>query len=400
MLRHAIPLLIALLPLVGLAALQFSFSVVAPLMMRAMGQPPEAFGMLAGMIGLGSVWFYIASHAVTPAFGPVRTLRYGLWLAAMGATCMAFGSTPLVYAGALMFGFAYGTTTPAGSQVLAEFTPKTVWGTLFSIRQAGVPLGGMIAGLATTALSAAYGWQTALISLAVVAGLLGAGLLAVPRAYNEGRALIRFRPAELIAPRNLLRPLRYVRRVPGLTSLTAAACGFATMHATVTMFFVTFLYAGLGVPLTTAGALFALLQGFAITGRIVFGYIADRYASPLAVLKIQAPLSAAAALLLATFSARWPIAIMALASAAVGLTVGTWNGLFLAQVARTAPEGEVSEATAASGAMVFLTYMLVPPLFGLSAAVFGYDTALILFAFAPLFAYAVLIDRVEAAASG
>ncbi len=377
--------------------MQFSFSVVAPLMMRAMGQPPEAFGLLAGVIGLGSVWFYVASHAVTPAFGPVRTLRYGLWLAAIGATCMVFGSGPVVYAGALMLGFAYGTTTPAGSQVLAEFTPKAAWGTLFSVRQAGVPLGGMIAGLATTALSAAFGWQVALFSLAVIAGLLGVGFAIVPRRYNEGRPLIAFRPLDVVAPRNVLRPFRYLRRVPGLISLTVAACGFATMHATVVSFFVTFLYAGLGVPLTTAGALYALLQAFAITGRIVFGYIADRYASPLAVLKVQAPLSAAATLLLATFSARWPIAVLALASATIGLTVGTWNGLFLAQVARTAPEGEVSEATAASGAMVFLTYMLVPPAFGLAAAMLGYDTALILFAFAPLSAYAVLIDRVEAA---
>jgi MFS family permease len=398
MTRYVIPLTIAVLPLIGLSALQFSFSVVAPLMMQAMGQPAEAYGLLAGTIGLGSVWFYVASHAVTPALGPVRTLRYGLWLATAGTLCMVFGRGPVIYVGALMFGFAYGTTTPAGSQVLAEFTPKALWGTLFSIRQAGVPLGGMIAGLATTALSAAYGWQIALLGLVAVVGVLGAGFSLVPRAYNSGRPLVPFRPLDFVAPSNLLRPMRYLRRVPGLTSLTMAACGFAAMHATVVSFFVTYLYVGLGIPLTTAGALYALLQAFAIIGRILFGYIADRFASPLAVLKVQAPLSAAATLLLATFSARWPMPLMALASAMVGLTVGTWNGLFLAQVARTAPEGEVSEATAASGAVVFLTYMVVPPAFGLAAALLGYDTALILFAFAPLFAYAVLIDRVEAPA--
>ncbi len=211
------------------------------------------------------------------------------------------------------------------------------------------------------------------------------------------RPFIVFRPAELFWPGNIIRPFQYVRSVPGLTSLTIAACGFATMHTTVVSFFVIFLNAGLGISLVVAGSLFAVLQGSAIAGRILFGHVADRIGSPLTVLKIQAPMSAAATMLLATFSNRWPFALMALASALVGLTVGTWNGLFLAQVARTAPEGAVGEATAASGAILFATYMIVPPLFGLAAAALDYDTALILFAFAPISAYAVLIDGVEPA---
>ncbi len=175
-----LPLLIALVPLIALSALQFSLPVVAPLLMQSMGLPAEAFGAVAGVAGLGSVWFYVTNHATTPAFGPVRTLQFGMVLAAAGAALIVFGAGPLVYLGALMMGFGYGTTTPAGSQVLADFTPKQRWGTLFSVRQAGVPIGGVVAGLGTTTASLAYGWQSTVLALAVLVFVCRVG--AGPRA--------------------------------------------------------------------------------------------------------------------------------------------------------------------------------------------------------------------------
>ena len=69
---HVVPLAIALLPLIGMACLQFSLAVLAPRIMPAMGRSPETYGVLTGMIGLGSVWFYVSSHRVVPAFGPLR----------------------------------------------------------------------------------------------------------------------------------------------------------------------------------------------------------------------------------------------------------------------------------------------------------------------------------------
>ena len=81
-----------------------------------------------------------------------------------------------------------------------------------------------------------------------------------------------------------------------------------------------------------------------------------------------------------------------------GLTVGTWNGLFLAQVARIVPGEHVGAATAASGFFVFVTYMVTPPAFGWLAGNLGYDTAFILVSFAPLVALVILADRQEAPA--
>ena len=51
-----------------------------------------------------------------------------------------------------------------------------------------------------------------------------------------------------------------------------------------------------------------------------------------------------------------------------GLTASGWNGLFLAEVARLAPEGRVSEATGGVLITSFAGLVVGPPLFGLMVA--------------------------------
>ena len=48
-----------------------------------------------------------------------------------------------------------------------------------------------------------------------------------------------------------------------------------------------------------------------------------------------------------------------------------WNGVYLAEVARRAPEGMASVATGGTLAFTFLGVVIGPPLFGLLATVFG-----------------------------
>ena len=57
-----------------------------------------------------------------------------------------------------------------------------------------------------------------------------------------------------------------------------------------------------------------------------------------------------------------------------GLSVATWNGLWIAEVAALSP-GRVSEATAGATFFLFGTYVVVPPVAGLVIAWFGYRAA-------------------------
>ena len=387
------PLSIALVPLTALAALFFVRPVLAPALMETAGMPPEAYGWIGGALGLGSVSFFLTSHAITPVLGPLGTLRFGLFVSMIGAVLILMESWPLMIVGAGLIGIGYGTTTPTGSQILADFTPKSTWGTLFSLRQAGVPAGGVLAAAVAAATLTDYGWTTALTIILGIVIVTALGLVSAPERYNLSRPLKPFILSHVFDPQNLVRPIRAVRAVPGLTSLVAAGCGLSMAHGAVTQFFVLYLSHGLGMSLAVAALLFGVMQICAIAGRIFLGAIADKIGSPLTVLRFLAPLSACASLLLSYFSADWQFPAQLAAAIAIGLTVGTWNGLYLAEIARLAPAAEVSSATASSAVFTFASYMITPPLVGLLAVNFGWRATFEIIALAPLIAGFILAWR-------
>lgn len=387
------PLLIAILPLVGVSILQFMLPVLGPLLTAEVGRAPEAYGWIGGSIALGTILFLLCNHAILPVLGPVRTLGLGLFSAIAGIALMLAGTWPAMIGGALAIGFGYGTTTPAGSQVLADFTPKYAWGTVFSLRQAAVPAGGVLAGVIGSWLIATSGWRLPLEVVMIVCAALAISLLLVPRRFNGQRALQPFKLAHVFDPANAARPLAIVRKVPGLPSLVSVGWALGFVHATVTSFFVTFLSSGVGVPLARAAFLFAIVQGCAIIGRIIFGAIADWFRSPMLVLKILAPLAATSAILLGSIDAAWSAVAQLTAAITIGMTVGTWNGLYLAEIARLAPSADVGEATAGASVFSFTAYLLAPPLVGKLATLIGYRLTFELVAVAAVCALVLLIWR-------
>lgn len=389
---------IAFVPLIGLATLQHVLPVFAPLLMQAADMPPQAYGWVGGAVGLGAVWLYMANSAFTVALGPVRALRVAALVGIAGAVLVLSGEFVLILAGAVLIGFGYATTTPAGSQILADHTPREHRGTLFSLRQAGVPIGGVIAGAGAGGLVAGLGWRVAFAVVVAVAVALCAMLLMAPRRFNESRPLRPFRLSGLFAVANLLQPFRTVAATPGMARIAGACVGFAVVQGATNAFFVTYMTAGLGLSLAFAGALFASMQIASVAGRVVLGFVADWAGSPRPVLKALALLSSLSSLLIASMSGEWsPLQLFA-AAVFVGLSIATWNGLYLAEAADMAPDA-VSEATAATTFFVFATYMVTPPLAGIVIGYFGYRAVFVLAAIAALSSVVVLSPRRRDAAA-
>src|SRR3546814_7010957 len=112
---------------------------------------------------------------------------------------------------------------PAGAHVLARHTPPHLYNIAFSVRQSGVPVGGLIAGAATPALVLAVGWQWALLAFAAAPILLAAALLPLRRAID-----IALQPGRPLFGRGALRPLMLLLRHPLLRTL-----GRSEEHTTV-----------------------------------------------------------------------------------------------------------------------------------------------------------------------
>lgn len=380
---------VVFISLIGAATLTLSLGVLAPMMMASAGMPAAAYGLVGGASGLGSVWLYMANSAFTLPLGPVRALIAGVAIGVTGAALIATGWYALMVLGALLIGFAYATTGPAGSQILAENTPSRVRNRMFSFRQAGVPLGGAIAGIAGSAIAVQYGWRTALGTIVVLLLVTSIPLLLAPRRFNGGEARVRFRPRSLFALSNLRQPFTTIAAIPGLRLIALGSIGFATVQGTLNAFFVTFLANGLGYDLRLAGFLYALNQASSVAGRVIFGLVADWVGSTRLVLCWLAVLSSASAIAIASIGTGWSMPALVAVAIFSGLSVATWNGLWVAEVAALSP-GRVSEATAGATFFLFGTYVVVPPLAGLVITWFGYRAAFALAAAAVLIAGSVL----------
>jgi MFS family permease len=391
-----LPLAVVMIPQAALAAVQHGLAALGPEITAAVGLPPEAVGVISGLVGAGSVWFFAASGAVIGPLGPVRALIAACALSTAAATVMLSGSAVLLLLAAPLVGFAYAATAPAGSEILSVATPRQRWSALFSIRMAGVPAGGAAAAVVATGLASAYSWRAGLGALALAPMLCAAFLLVAARRWRGGpRGAVRL--GAVLSPRNIATPFATLRRAPGLARLTVASAGFATVQGGGFAFLTTYLVHGVGLTLPLAGALFATMQGASFVGRIGMGVVAARMGSARRVLIRLGLASAAGAALLTLAHPAVPTPLLFLGAAAAGVAIATWNGLLMACIAEAAPKGEVAAATSAATFFTFLAYMATPLAFAAISVALGYRAAYLLSALAALGAAAVIATGADPA---
>lgn len=370
-----LPLGIVMAPQIALSAVQTGIPVLAPAIILAIGLQPEAVGLIGGLMGFGAVWLFAANRAVTPVLGPWQALVVACALAVIGAAMILTGLMTFVLAGAVVVGFAYAISAPAGSQILSQHTPKALWGTIFSLRQSGVPIGGAFAGLVGAGLAEAYGWRVGLAVLAIVPLTCGCLLLLAPGRFRVGTNGEPFRARPIFDPRNARRPFQTLRELPQLRPVTIASLGFAAGQGTFFSFLTTYLTDSIGLSLALAGLLFSIAQVASFGGRIAAGVVADAIGSTRFMLVAMAVASSLALILIARIDPGWPRGSLYVCAAIAGVSTATWNGIFLAEIARLVPAERVSEATASSTFFTFVAYMIAPPLFGTLVWLGGYFLA-------------------------
>ncbi len=370
-----LPFLCVLFPQMALAIINHGKLVLAPLYISAAGLSPETVGIIGGLSGLGSVWFFSANNVILPSFGPVRALIFGCFLAPFGAMLLFFHQPFLIFAAAVIMGFGYAITAPAGSQILATHTPKRLWGTLFSIRMAGVPVGGALAGLAGGSIASLYGWEIALLVIVLPAVATGLFLTIVKGRVNDSKERVKFKFFNLFNPLNLLSPFKVLNKIPGLPLITFVSIGYASIQGGVFTFLTTYLMTELKMPLVLVGGLYATMQVASFAGRISVGVLADRFFSPRSVLIVLGLMGPFGIYILTILNNDFSPFFLFPAMALIGVSIASWNGLFMTEVTNVAHNHDVSEATSASTFFTFITYMLAPLLFGLIALSFGYKYA-------------------------
>ncbi len=341
-----------------------SLPIIAPLLTAGAGLAPERIGNIQSLNSLGSILFLTFGGPLLLRFGPVRSLQAGAVLTTLGLLVAASGWWPFLAVAGLVMGVGYGPSPPAGSRILAATAPVRHRTLIFSIKQAGAPLGGALAGLLLAPAAARFGWPAALL-ISVGSGL-GAALLIGPmrgRLDVERDATQPIGPGTLLRWRNVRAPYVVLRANLPLATVTALAVSFALVQGCLFGFTVTYLSVDRGLSLPEAGAAYAAMQGAGVVARVVLGWLADRTGAPAVNLTVQAGLAAGAVLVLAVLPAGSSLGVVAGVCGLCGFLAASWNGIYLAEVVRLSAANQVTEATAGSSVFTFLGYMAGPTIF-------------------------------------
>lgn len=366
------PLAAIILLQVAAAFLLQLLPVMAPMLTLRFGWHESAIGYLTAGTMACAIFCLLASSPFVRGLGPVRAVQAGLLVGGTGAALLwlPFWFAPI--AAAVLMGIAYGPSTPAGGEVLQRFAPRRHRSLVFSIKQAGVPLGGVAAGILLPPIAQWGGWDAAVaVALAVVVAAVLLAQLFRARADAQRDAEARWGVSVFLTARNLKLPLQALRGGRDLLPLACIGGGLGLCQGTLNAFLVTYLVGGLQLDLRTAGATFAALQAGGVCGRLLLGWLADRLGSGLFVIRLAAVASVVAMLALASAAPDWPRWALLCLGCFAGAAVAGWNGVHLAEVAQRAPAGLVGEASAGAAILTFCGFILGPAAFAVILSASG-----------------------------
>lgn len=339
-------------------------TVVAPGLLARMGLPAAAVGVYVALVYLGAMAASVLGMPIIARCGAIRTSQWALGLCALGLALVATGLLPLALPGALVLGLGYGPMTPASSHILARTTPAHRMGMVFSVKQTGVPLGGVIAGLVVPVLALGAGASIALWVVAVAAASCALPAQTLRVSLDVGLSRGNGWPAWDA----LLQPVRVVWQAPRLRMLALCSFIFSAVQVCLTAYLVSYLTGQLHWTLVAAGAALSMSQTAGVVGRVLWGWVADSGPGARWTLIGLCGLMMGCGLLMPLLGPPTPTVAVLAVLLVYGATALGWNGVYLAAVARLAGSSQAGMATGGTLAFTYLGVVVTPPLFGLVAS--------------------------------
>jgi MFS family permease len=331
--------------------------VLAPYVALSAGVAPSRIGEMAGIMFLGALVANLLGAQLVAILGALRTIQLGAGIAAAGLLIAQYGTWPAIIGSAVVMGLGYGLGVPAASHLLARHTTLGNRGLVFSIKQSGVPVGGLVAGMMLPGIALALDWRWAVSASAALC-------LTVAMATELSRSRLEDRPEIRTATWRSVRasvPLwSALRSHNDLKWLTYSGFSAAAMQGSVFALLVAFLVSTERFDIVTAGLVFAAMHMSGAAARIVLGIVSDRLLPAQLLLALLGLLSGSAILTLALGAGHLLQPAMFALAVVIGATVSGWNGVYMAEVANLSPPDRVGETTASSVALVFMGYIIGP----------------------------------------
>ena len=304
---------------------QQGLPALGPILASTFDLTTSGVGLLLGTISLGTAVAVIFWGNLADRINDRLVALLGLLGTATCFSIAAFFKASEVAHFALIFaGIMMASPTVAMTKGLARnFVHLGNIGFALSTRQAAVPVGGVIGGIALTSIAVSHGLSAALYALSGLIILGGVFVLFAPTGVAEPPRL----KAENLPPVNWRR----------LSPILVAAAFFCLTQLGIVALLTLYLSGSRGWSPTQAGQLYALMMAFVIPLRIRLGVISDRYPAKRVQFQIVIALLGATLLLLCAVLEQYAIVVPLLFLA--GISAMGWNGLlFTTAVVAVPPE--------------------------------------------------------------
>lgn len=340
-------------------------AVLAPVVAPLLGFAPDRVGLFVSLAYLAAMLSGLWSGRGVARIGAVRFSQAAMLACALGALVSVTGHPGLLLAAAVIMGGGYGMINPASTALLGRHSPVARRGLFFSVKQTGVPLGVALAGVLLPAGLLVLGWQLSLVAAGALCAALAVALLPAVARLDPGTVLNDGTSPPSRPAAHGAAALWSVLRDPPLRRLSLMSLAFACAQLAFVTFLVSLLNLQLGHPLAWAAGVLAVTQVASTIARIVLGYVADRWIDAGRLLGLIGIAMGAACVALSLLDQDTPTAgVVAVAIICAATSMG-WNGVFLAELTRTASAR--SDLATVAGATQFFTFsgsMIGPLVFG------------------------------------
>lgn len=342
------PLTLALTALAAGSFASLTLLSLAPEIQRSLRLSTFEIGAIGSVIYLSATPSAWAAGIATTRLGLAAVVSVSLSLLAAGlAICALSAHGASFFLGVAVLGAGYGAVNPP-TNVLADTPARERRALTVSIKQAGVPLGGVVAGVTASLAIRSGSWRSVLVlalATCVAVGVVeGVVLRRVPLAAGTAGA--------------------GDGHHPGRTALDSAGFLFGAVQTATLAYLTTYAVAARGFSPAAAAAAFATALAASVLARPAWGFIADRTGDRSRVLLAVCALAVAglAALILLPGATVW------ISLPAVGAACAGWNGVYLTLVMETVPPAQVARRTGRAQVFINAGAVCGPLLFGVTVS--------------------------------
>jgi fucose permease len=314
-------------------------------------------GLIPSLVFIGALSVSIPAGRVTDRVGAGHALTLSQVGVATGIAIAVFASNRWVFIGGFAVGgLGYGTLNPATNVLSTALVPRRHRGLFLGVKQTGMPVGGLGAGLILPRLAQAFGWRS---GLAVAVGVLLCGAL-VGRWIARREASGWFDLAADQAQRGPARPASVSE--PGRRPTWVFGFAMAGVQLSFAGYITLYLVEARGFSATNAGVALSVAFAAACAGRIGWGWLSDRFFTSRATTLVL--VSSTSVVALTAMAVGVDGLTLWVTIAMLGLCSIGWNGAYMALITDGATGGGLGCATGRGLTATYAGNVMLPPLLG------------------------------------